>query len=183
MDSLLNQARQFVFSLLLFHVLLCPTVCAQDIINPTETILEQAGAEEEPIRKQMLEGVSFGGILSDIGNLFLCEIRTMSKGFPLLFLVLIFYGIKNCMEFPYSLDRTVSLGCFSVTALTAGQIFGELTQSAQDMLTHLSKFVYLTIPALTGVIANGGRVLTAAKSTYFILGFINLLTFAIEKFF
>lgn len=179
MDTLLKTAV-CIFLVICCHVSLA---YAEEVYNPTAEILEQAENGKETILQEMEDGFSFRKVVTDVGGLFFDELKTMMKGFPLLFLVLIFYGIKNCMEFPHSLDRTVSLGCFSVTAMTAGTIFSELSQSANDMITHLSEFVYLTIPALTGLIANGGRVLTAAKSTYFILGFINLLTFAIQKIF
>ena len=171
---------------ILLILLLSLCVCSaygQEIHNPTEEILELAQDDADTLRQEMKEGFSLKRILSNIWGVFFNELKTMATGFPLLFFVLILQGMKNCMEFPHSLDRTVSLGCFSVTAVTAGGIFSELAQAAEDMITHLSEFNYLTIPALTGLVANGGRVLTAAKSTYFILGFINLLTFAIQKFF
>ncbi len=182
MDALLRHSFLLIFLAVLVSFGCSQVAYGNQVINPTETILEQS-PDKERIAETMEHGFSFGEIIKNIFELFLKELKTMSRGFPILFLVLIFYGIKGCMGFPLSLDRTVSLGCFSVTALTVGKIFGELSQSANELITHLSEFVYLTIPALTGLIANGGRVLTAAKSTYFILGFINLLVFAIQKLF
>ncbi len=182
MDTLLRRSCLLVLLAILVSFGKSPLCYGNQVVNPTEQILEQSQSKEQ-IEETLAEGFSFGKIIKNIFELFLKEIKTMSKGFPVLFLVLIFYGIKSCMDFPLSLDRTVSLGCFSVTALTAGKIFTELSQGADELITHLSEFVYLTIPALTGLIANGGRVLTAAKSTYFILGFINLLVYAIQKLF
>ena len=182
MVTLLRHSFLLIVLAMFFSVGCCQIAYGSEIKNPTEQILAQS-QDKEQITEAMEDGFSFGAIIKNIYELFLKELKTMSKGFPILFLVLIFYGIKGCMDFPFSLDRTVSLGCFSVTALTAGKIFSELSQSANELITHLSQFVYLTIPALTGLIANGGRVLTATKSTYFILGFINILVFSIEKFF
>lgn len=177
MVSVLKKILWFVSILI---VCITPKGYADNIQDPTSSILEQAPAEAAQLYQ---EGFSFSSILSSLGELFLGELKTISSHLPFLILVLIFYGIKNCMDFSHSLNRAVSLGCFSATALLTGEIFHELSLVAEDMLTHLADFVYLTIPALTGLVANGGRVLSAAKSTYFILGFMNLLVFVIEKIF
>ncbi len=180
MVSVLSKKQMLFFCLVFLCFFSLSQVSAAEIPNPTEAILDNAPKESS---EAMEEGFSFGKVLSNIGDLFLGELKTMASRVPMLLVILIFYGIKNCMEFSHSLNRTVSLGCFSAAALLTGEIFTELSLVAEDMLTHLSEFVYLTIPALTGLVANGGRVLSAAKSTYFILGFMNLLVFAIQKFF
>lgn len=180
MVSVLNKKRLFLLCILLFLGLYSPLTYAAEVENPTQTILDNAPPETETILE---EGFSFRTVLNNLGDLFVGEFKALSTRVPMLLVILIFHGIKHCMDFPHSLNRTVSLGCFSATVLFTGEIFSQLSLVAEDMLNHLSEFVYLTIPALTGLIANGGRVLSAAKSTYFILGFMNLLVFAIQKFF
>jgi stage III sporulation protein AE len=51
------------------------------------------------------------------------------------------------------------------------------------MIDELSKFVYLTIPFLTGLIASSGMVMTGLKSSFIILFSINLLTYLLNAFF
>lgn len=111
------------------------------------------------------------------------ELILLKKNLPPLLLLMIIIGIKNCMKFPVSLNRTVHLGVFCALALCCGELFRELATVAEDCIRHLCEFVYMTIPTLTGLIANGGRVLSAAKSTYFILGFMSLMVYLIKNIF
>lgn len=180
MVAVLSRKRTLILCLILLCFFPPVQISAAEVSNPTEAILDNA---PEEVSEAMEQGFTFGSVITNIGELFLGELKAITSRIPMMLIILIFYGIKNCMEFSHSLNRTVSLGCFSATALLTGEIFTELSLVAEDMLNHLSEFVYLTIPALTGLIANGGRVLSAAKSTYFILGFMNVLVFAIQKFF
>lgn len=159
------------------------SAAAQEIADPTEEILSSAGAHRQEITQMMTSEWSAAKILTTLGNLFLGEIKGMTERLPVLIVLMIVTGIKSCMDFPLSLNRYVSLGCFSAAALVTGEIFRELSSLANELISHLGEFVYLTIPALTGLVANGGRVLTAAKSTYFILSFMNVVVWLIEQFF
>lgn len=126
---------------------------------------------------------SLESILKTVGNLLWEEFVLLKTSLaPLLFLMILI-GIKNCMEFPVSLNRTVHLGIFCALALCCGELFRELAGVAEDCVRHLSEFVYATIPTLTALVANGGRVLSAAKSTYFVLGFMSILVYLIKNIF
>ena len=126
---------------------------------------------------------SFLSLWDTVKDMLWGEFALLQERLPSLMALLMLIGIKNCMEFPVSLTRTVHLGIFCALALTSGELFRELSGVAEDCITHLSEFVYMTIPVLTGLIANGGKVLSAAKSTYLILGFMSLLVFLIKHIF
>ncbi len=128
-------------------------------------------------------GFSWEALWETVKTVLWGEFSLLRGKIPSLLILMILIGIKNCMKFPISLTRTVHLGFFCALALSAGELFRELSAVAENCITRLSELVYLTIPALTGLVANGGRVLSAAKSTYFILGFMNILTFLLKNFF
>ena len=155
---------------------------AIEIKNPTDEILSFAQSTETSF-KAPLDSTSFKSLWEQAKELLFGELISMLSRVKLLLIVLILLGVKCCMDFPVSLNRSVTLGCMAPALYLTTEIFTELSYVAGDMIQHLSEFVYLTIPMLTGLIANGGRVLSAAKSTYFILGFMNVLVFIIGKIF
>ena len=128
-------------------------------------------------------GFSWESLWETVKTMLWGEFSLLREKIPSLLILMILIGIKNCMKFPISLNRTVHLGFFCAIALSVGELFRELSAVADNCINRLSELVYLTIPALTGLVANGARVLTAAKSTYFILGFMNILTFLLKNFF
>ncbi len=128
-------------------------------------------------------GFSFESIITTIADSLWEEFVLLKESIAPILIFMILIGIKNCMEFPISLNRTVHLGVFCALALCSGELFRELASVAEECIRNLSEFVYLTIPTLTALIANGGRVLSAAKSTYFILGFMSLLVYLIQNIF
>ena len=111
------------------------------------------------------------------------EFALLRQKIPSLVFLMLLIGIKNCMDFPISLNKTVHLGIFCAIALCCGELFRQLVLVAEDCIVYLSEFVYMSVPVLTGLIANSGKVLSATKSTYFILGFMSLLTFLIKNIF
>ncbi len=162
---------------LLFLCWFFPPLAEAELPDPSRQLTEAV----PPLGEIFEQG--FQNIGRNLISLFLGELKTVAKNIPLMVAVLILFGIKNCMDFSASLNRTVSLGCFSATALLCGGMVSQLCAISEDVISHLAEFVYLSIPALTGLIANGGRVLSAAKSTYFILGFMDVIVFLIQKFF
>lgn len=126
---------------------------------------------------------SFRKIWETVCEILWGEFLLLRQRIPTLVMLMILIGIKNCMDFPISLNRTVHLGIFCALALGTGELFRQLAQVAEDCILHLSEFIYMSVPILTGLVANSGRVLSAAKSTYFILGFMTLLTFLIKNIF
>lgn len=129
------------------------------------------------------ELISFQSIWETVKEILWGEFSQLRSKIPSFFILMVLIGIKNCMEFPFSLNRTVDLGIFCMLILCAGELFRELSAVAENCVTVLSDFVYMTIPILTGLIANGGRMISAAKSTYFVLGFMSVLVFLIQHIF
>ena len=127
--------------------------------------------------------LSWETVRDTLWDILVGEMILLRNKIPSLIFLMILIGIKNCMEFPVSLTRTVHLGIFCALALSAGELFRELAAVAENCVTYLSEFMYMTIPILTGLIANGGRVLSSVKSTYFVLGFMNVLMFLIKNIF
>ena len=126
---------------------------------------------------------SFQQVWETISDLLFGELILLRSKIPSMILLILLIGIKNCMEFPISLNRTVHLGIFCALALGSGELFRELSTVAEACITHLSELMILTVPVLTGFIANSGRVLSAAKSSYFLLGFMSILVFLIKHIF
>lgn len=130
-----------------------------------------------------LPDLSFQSVWETVKEMLWGEFVLLRLKIPTLMVLIILVGIKNCMDFPLSLNRTVHLGIFCAMALCSGELFRELSEVAENCITHLCELMYLTIPVLTGLVANGGRMLSAVKSTYFMLGFMNLLVFLMKHIF
>lgn len=126
---------------------------------------------------------SFQAIWETVREMLWGEFILLRSKIPSMIFLMVLIGIKNCMQFPLSLNRTVNLGVFCALALGTGEVFRELAMVAENCVTRLSELTVLTIPVLTGLIANGGRVITAAKSSYFLLGFMSILVFLIQHIF
>lgn len=126
---------------------------------------------------------SFQQVWETIRDFLFGELILLRSKIPSMILLMLLIGIKNCMEFPISLNRTVHLGIFCALALGSGELFRELSTVAEACITHLSELMILTVPVLTGFIANSGKVLSAAKSSYFLLGFMSILVFLIKHIF
>ncbi len=180
-DTRKNAIKKFILILIL--LLSLPTFAnAKEPENPTQKILSLA--QDSPSYQQNQDDKpSFANLLNQTKQLFFGELKAMLSRVKMLFIVLMFLGIKGCMNFPLSLNRTVTLGCMAPILYLTSEIFTELSNVATDMIDKLSQFVYLIIPMLTGLIANGGRMLSSAKSTYFILGFMNILIYLINHIF
>lgn len=169
--------------LLLFILTLFPMIVRANMPkNPTEEILSFSEDAREFYQAEERQSI-FSKFFSYGKDLLFGELGVMLSRSKLLIGIFLLLGIKSCMDFPLSLNRTVSLGCMAPMLYLTAEIFSELSSVATDMIEHLSQFVYLTIPTLTGLVANGGRVLSATKSTYFILGFMNVLIYLIEHIF
>ncbi|MBO5408213.1 MAG: hypothetical protein J6A61_02255 [Clostridia bacterium] len=173
---------QHVFLVIILLLVLPFSVDANELKNPTEEILSLA-EDSETYHQSSEEKPSLGTLWEQADDLFFRELKAMLSRVKLLVAMLVLWGMKSCMDFPFSFNRTVTLGCMAPILYLTGEIFTELTTVATDMIEQLSQFVYLIIPTLTGLIANGGRVLSSAKSTYFILGFMNVLVFLIGHLF
>lgn len=186
MVSVLSPRRRRIFRLLLMTLtllLILPlSAIASEPKNPTEEILSQA-ENTRTYHQTSGESPSLNTLWEQAGDLFFGELKAMLIRAKLLVAMLVLWGIKSCMDFPLSFNRTVTIGCIAPILYLTGEIFTELTTVATDMIEKLSQFVYLIIPTLTGLIANGGRVLSSAKSTYFILSFMNVLVFLIGHIF
>ena len=143
----------------------------------TQTVWANQSDESE------LPDFSFQSLWETVKEMLWGEFILLRNKIPSLMVLVMLIGIKNCMNFPISLNRTVHLGVFCGLALCSGELFRELSEVAENCITNLTELMYLTIPVLTGLVANGGRVLSAVKSTYFILGFMNLLVFLMKHIF
>lgn len=158
------------------RMVLLGTVAAMIFIAPQTVFASSLEIAEET-------AFSFQGIWETICEMLWGEFLLLRQKIPILVLLMILIGIKNCMDFPASLNRTVHLGIFCALALGTGELFRQLAQVAQDCIFNLSELIYMSVPVLTGLVANSGRVMSAAKSTYFVLGFMTLITFLIKNIF
>jgi stage III sporulation protein AE len=126
---------------------------------------------------------SFEGIIEYIKNLFFGEIKNISANLPILLTLLVLFGVKNCFDFKNGINKTVSLSFFSVAALIATRICGDLFYVAENMIGEVSKFVYLSVPLMAGLTASGGMPVTGTKSAFIILGSVTFVTYLINYFF
>ena len=145
-----------------------------------EKILEMAGDLKDSYDPL---GIDFNNIIAYIKDSFLFEFKNIFTKMPVLFLLLVLFSVKNCMDSESSINKTVSLALFSAAALLSAGIISDLFSVATQMITDLSAYIYVCIPILCGLVASGGLVITSAKATFIILSSMNIVTYLINIFF
>ena len=138
--------------------------------------------EAVEVSAELLE-FNIDSIIGYIMDSFTAEFKTVFTKTPTLFLLLILFGIKSCMDMKESINKTVALGLFSATALISIGIFNELFAVFKETISALSNYIYISIPMLCGLLAGGGMVVTSLKATFIILSSMNVITFLLNHFF
>ena len=141
--------------------------------------------QTELILENYVDPISFdfNNVIIYIKESFLLEFKTIMAKLPVLFLLLILFGIKNSVGNGNGINKTMSLTLFSAAALLSAGIITGLFSVAAEMISSLSAYIYVCIPVLCGLVAGGGYVITSAKATFIILSSMNVVTFLINCFF
>ena len=176
--------KKITIIFLIFFVLLIPFYASCNEAEGIEKILDMAGDLKE-YKADAADNLSldFNNIINYIKETFFYEFKNIFSKTPLLFLLLILFGIKNSTDMEENINKTVSLTLFSATALFTVNIFGDLFLTASQMIEQLSAYIYICIPMLCGLAAGGGMVITGTKSAFIILSSMNVVTFLINCFF
>lgn len=177
---------KYFISILFLLIIIFPTACfAQELYdqNTFDEILNQAGELKEYSASAVSGDFDLNGIIKYIKDLFVKEIGELLVKLPILITIIIIFSIYASFDTLSEISQVVFLGIFSMFALVSSGIFDSIHKVATNMIDELSKFVYLTIPFLTGLIASSGMVVTGLKSSFIILFSINLLTYILNVFF
>jgi stage III sporulation protein AE len=178
--------KKLIILFIFLIILVYPSLCfAKEIYdqNTFDEILKQAGDLKEFGFDAINGNFDINGIFTYIKNIFLKEIQDVSKSLPVLITIIILYGMYASFDTYSEISHIVFLAIFSAFAIVSSGIFDIIHKCALNMIDELSKFVYLTIPFLTGLIASSGMVVTSLKSSFIILFSINILTYILNVFF
>lgn len=172
-----------VISLIFFITVFFSFSANAQFENEFETLLNQTG-ELSGIANEAAEGeLNAKDLFTYIKDLFFLEFKNISKNFPTLISLAILFSLKNCVKLDDGITKVVNFAFSgSVILLTTGMM-QDMINTGLSVCKALGTFVFVSVPALCGVMASTGMPVSASKGAFIILGASNILSFLINSIF